>query len=101
MVFGKPLRAPSRKLTVALLLLAIAGGYVLVWVHAEHVHGSASSPDQCVVCSWATSLAMIGASAVCIAVVRDAVRIAPPPIAISYPFYHRLPLSARSPPSAV
>ena len=98
---SKPLGTRSRKLAVALLLLAIAGGYVLVWLHAEHVHGSALSPDQCVVCSWAKNLATIGASVVCIAAVRDAVRIAPPPIAISCPFYHRLSLSARSPPSAV
>ena len=100
MVSRKPLRTPSRKLMVALLLLAIAGGYVLVWVHAEHVHGAALSPDKCVVCSWANNLATMGASAVCIALVSDAARIAPPPIVICSPFCHRLPLSARSPPIA-
>jgi len=99
-MLSKPLGTPSRKLPVAVLVLAIAGGCVLVWVHAEFVHGSALSPSKCAVCSWASSLATIGALAVCFAVVRDALRIGLAPIVVSYPFCHRLPLSARSPPIA-
>jgi hypothetical protein len=84
---------------VAALLLAIAGGYVLVWVHAEYAHGSALSSEECVVCSWAKSLATIGASAVCMAVVCAVIRIAPLAVAIFRPFFYRLPVSARSPPT--
>jgi hypothetical protein len=94
-------KAPCGKLIAAVLLLTVASGCVLVCVHAEYVHGSALLPDKCVVCSWAKSLATIGASAACVAVVFAAVRVAPPPIAISYPFCYRLPLSARSPPRTV
>lgn len=96
---GESPRGSYRKLIVTCLLLALAAGYLLVLFHAQHVHGSALSTDKCVVCAWAKSLATIGASAVCIAMVCAAVRMVPPRTAIRSPFCHRLPQSARSPPT--
>ena len=101
MVSQEPPSTLCRKLIAAVLLLTIAGGCVLVWVHAEYVHGSALSPDKCVVCSWAKSLATIGAAAPAIAMVCPAGRIALPSLPASHPFSYRLPLSARSPPALV
>jgi len=100
MVIREPLRTRCRRLTIAALLLAIAGGYVLVLVHAEYAHGSALSPEKCVVCSWAQNLATIGIAYVGIVAVSAAGRIATPSLLSSRPFCYRLPLSARSPPQA-
>jgi hypothetical protein len=98
MVFPKPLKTRCRKLTAAGLLVAVVSGYVLVWVHAEAVHGSAATADKCVVCSWAKNLATIGSAQPGIVLVRPAGRVAPPSLHITHPFRYRLPLSARSPP---
>jgi hypothetical protein len=83
------------------LLVAMVCGYVLVWVHAEEVHGSASAADKCAVCAWAKNLATIGSSQPGIALVRPAGRVAPPSLPTTHPFHYRLPLSARSPPQPV
>lgn len=101
MVLRELLRTRCRTLAVAALVLAIVGGYVLVWVHAEHVHESAASADKCVVCSWAKSLATIGAAEPAIAMVCPAGRIALPSLPARHPFSYRLPFSARSPPRMV
>jgi hypothetical protein len=101
MVLPEPLKTRYRKLTAAVLLVAMVSGYVLVWVHAEDAHGSASAADKCVVCSWAKNLATIGSAQPGIILVRPAGRMAPPSLPISHPFSHRLPFSARSPPGTV
>jgi len=101
MVMTEPLKTRCRTLTAALLLLAIAGGYVLVWMHAEHAHGSALSTEGCVVCSWAKNLATIGVAAPGIATVCPAGRIAAPLPLVSCAFCYRLPVSARSPPGTI
>ena len=101
MVLPEPSKTRYRKLTAAGLLVAVVSGYVLVWVHAEAVHGSASAADKCVVCAWAKTLATIGSSQPGIPLVRPAGRVAPPSLPTTRPFHYRLPLSARSPPEPV
>ena len=101
MVLPQPSKDRCWKLTAAVLLVAVVAGYVLVWVHTEAVHGSASPTDKCVVCSWAKNLATIGSAQPGIPLVRPAGRVAPPSLPITCPFYYRLPLSARSPPGPV
>jgi hypothetical protein len=98
MVVGQPSKNRCRRLTAAVLLVAVVAGYVLVWVHAEAVHRSTSPADKCVVCSWAKDLATIGSAQPGIPLVQPAGRVAPPSLPTTRPFYYRLPLSARSPP---
>ena len=101
MVLPEPMKTRCRRLTAGLLLVAVVSGYVLVWVHAQKVHVSASAADKCAVCSWAKNLATIGSSQPSVPVVRPVGRVAPPPLPVTHPFYYRLPLSARSPPGPV
>ena len=101
MLLPHALTARHRRLTAALLLVALVSGYMLVWVHAEEAHGSASTAEKCVVCAWAKTLATIGSAQPGLLLVRPAGRVAPPSLPITCPFCYRLPLSARSPPGVV
>jgi ABC-type transport system involved in cytochrome c biogenesis permease subunit len=87
-----------KKLTLAILVVAIAGSYLLVWIHAGHAHESALSEEQCAVCAWATSLATIGVTAPAIALVRPVCRIVPRPPVVCLPAFFCLSFSVRSPP---
>lgn len=98
MIHAVPLKDRDRKLTLAVLLLAMTAACVLVWVHAEHVHESAISSDKCMVCSWANSMATIGASHVVVATVPFLGRIEALPLLLSRAFHCRLHFSARAPP---
>jgi predicted PurR-regulated permease PerM len=94
------LRTFAAKSTVVVLLLALTASYALAWVHTIYEHGTPHSADQCAVCSFATSLATIGASQVVVVGVSVTGRIETPPIVVSHHATLHLPLSARSPPPA-
>ena len=96
-----PRNLPYRTLTVAALVLAIVGGYVLVWVHAEYVHGSVESPHDCAVCSWAKSLPTFAVADPPVVAGRPAGQIPSPSLPMAPPSSYRLPFSARPPPPTV
>jgi hypothetical protein len=98
---SRQLKSLAAKSTLAALLLAIVASYGLAWVHTIQEHGTPQSADQCAVCSFAKSLATIGASHVVVVAVRLTGRVDTPPIVVSHHATLHLPLSARSTPPAV
>jgi hypothetical protein len=90
-----------RSLTAATLVLAIAGGCVLVSVHAEYAHGSAATPDDCMVCSWAKHLSTVALADPPVVTGCPVGRTPLPSLPIAPPSSCPLTFSARAPPEAV